>query len=113
PEWQKQQESLGTHEDVQRFIKTAAARLNAPLETARGNRYTFLPQYAPQNLRQRLEDEGINQPLSIDFNELHRSHPLVSILADHLLEESLQGDSSIAARCSAAETDSVDVVTTI
>ena len=113
PEWQKQQESLGTHEDVQRFIKTAAARLNAPLETAHGNRYRFLPQYTPDNLRQRLADDGIEQPLLIDFNELHRSHPLVSVLAEHLLEESLQGESSLAARCAAAETDSVDVVTTI
>lgn len=113
PEWQKQQESLGTHEDVQRFIKSASARLNAPLETARGNRYRFLPQYTPDNLRQRLADEGIEQPLTIDFNELHRSHPLVSVLADHLIEESLQGDSNLAARCAAAETDSVDVVTTI
>lgn len=113
PEWQKQQESLGTHDDVQRFIKTACARLNAPLETARGNHYRFLPQYTPENLRQRLADEGIEKPLLIDFNELHRSHPLVSVLADHLLEESLQGDSKLAARCAAAETDSVDVVTTI
>ncbi|WP_417447299.1 helicase-related protein [Kangiella sp.] len=113
PEWQKQQESLGTHQDVLRFVKTAAARLNAPLEETRGERYRFLPANTPQNLRQRLEDDGIDKPLLIDFNELHRSHPLVSILADHLLEESLQGDSRIAARCAAAETDSVDVVTTV
>lgn len=113
PEWQKQQESLGTHEDVQRFIKTASARLNAPLEKARGNCYRFLPQYTPDNLRQRLADEGIDQPMLIDFHTLHRSHPLVSVLADHLLEESLQGDSNLAARCAAAETDSVEVVTTI
>ncbi len=113
PEWQKQQESLGTHEDVQRFVKTAAARLNAPLETGHNNRYRFLPQYTPENLRQRLADEGIEQPLVLDFNEMHRSHPLVSVLADHLIEESLQGDSNLAARCAAAETDSVDMVTTI
>ena len=113
PEWQKQQESLGTHADVQRFIKTAAARLNAPLEIHRGERYRFLPANTPENLRQRLADEGIDQPLILDFNELHRSHPLVSILADHLLEESLQGDSRIAARCAVAETGSVEVVTTI
>jgi len=113
PEWQKQQDSLGTHEDVQRFIKTATARLNAPLEAVRGNRFRFLPQYVPENLRARLADEGIEKPLLIDFAELHRSHPLVSVLADHLLEESLQGDSNLAARCAAAETDNVDVVTTI
>ncbi len=113
PEWQKQQESLGSHADVQRFIRTAAARLNAPLEVARGNRYRFLSQHAPENLRQRLADEGLDKELLIDFNELHRSHPLVSVLADHLLEESLQGDSNLAARCAAAETDSVKVVTTL
>lgn len=113
PEWQKQQEALGTHNDVQRFIKTAAARLNAPLETLRGNRFRFLPQHTPESLRQRLVDEGIERPLTIDFNELHRSHPLVSVLADHLIEESLQGDGNLAARCAAAETDSVHVVTTI
>ncbi len=113
PEWQKQQESLGTHADVQRFLKTASARLGAPLESARGNRYRFLPQYTPENLRQRLADEGIEQPLLIDFNELHRSHPLVSVLADHLIEESLQGESNTAPRCAAAVTDSVDVVTTV
>ena len=113
PEWQKQQDSLGTQADVQRFIKTASARLNAPLEISRGDRYRFLPANTPENLRQRLADEGIEQPLVIDFNELHRSHPLVSIFADHLLEESLQGSSRIAARCAAAETNSVEVVTTV
>ncbi|RDH46488.1 helicase-related protein [Zooshikella ganghwensis] len=113
PEWQKQQESLGTHQDVQRFVKSATARLSAPLETTRDNRYRFLPEYTPENLRMRLADEGIDKPLIIDFTELHRSHPLVSILADHLLEESLQGNNSLAARCAAAETDSVEVVTTI
>lgn len=113
PEWQKQQDCLGSHEDVQRFVRTAAARLNAPLEVARGNRYRFLSQHGPDNLRQRLADEGLDQELLIDFAGLHRSHPLVSILADHLLEESLQGDSTLAARCAAAETDSVDVVTTV
>ena len=120
PEWQKQQESLGTQADVQRFIKTAAARLNAPLEVSRGNRYRFLPASAPENLRQRLADEGIQQPLTIDFNELHRSHSLVSIFADHLLEESLRSDchsdnnrQPVAARCAAAETADVDIVTTV
>lgn len=81
--------SLGTHEDVQRFVKAAAARLNAPLETGHNNRYRFCHNTA-RNLRQRLADEGIEQPLVLDFNEMHRSHPLVSVLADHLIEESLQ-----------------------
>src|SRR5690625_4134858 len=113
PEWEKQQAALGTQADVERFIRTATARLNAPLEAAHNNRYRFLPQQLPEALRLRLNDEGINKEQLIDFNELHRSHPLVSVLADHLLEESLQEQNPIAARCAATETDAVDVVTTI
>lgn len=113
PEWQKQQEALGTQADVERFIKTATARLNAPLEKARGNKHRFLPQHLPESLRLRLADEGIDKPQLIDFNELHRSNPLVSLLANHLLEESLQEEHPLAARCAATETDAVDVVTTI
>lgn len=116
PEWEKQQAALGTQADVERFIRTASARLNAPLETASNNRYRFLPQQLPKEaeaLRLRLADEGIHKELLLDFNELHRSHPLVSVLADHLLEESLQEDEPLAARCAATETDTVEVVTTI
>jgi superfamily II DNA or RNA helicase len=118
PEWQKQQEALGTQADVQRFVHSACTRLNAPLEKARKHHYRFLPQHLPEALRQRLADEGIVKPLLLNFNELHRSHPLVSVLAEHLLETSLtnagaEPTSSIAARCAATLTDAVDVVTTI
>lgn len=121
PEWQKQQEALGTQADVQRFVQSACARFNAPLEPTRKQQYRFLPQHLPEALRQRLGDEGISQPLLLNFNELHRSHPLVSVLAEHLLETSLAGDAqgsiagnqSLAARCAATLTDAVEVVTTI
>lgn len=121
PEWQKQQEALGTQADVQRFVHSACARLNAPLELTRKQQYRFLPQHLPEALRQRLADEGIAKPLLLNFNELHRSHPLVSVLAEHLLETSLAandqgaavGNQSLAARCAATLTDAVEVVTTI
>ena len=116
PEWQKQQEALGTQADVQRFVQSACTRLNAPLEPTRKQQYRFLPQHLPEALRQRLADEGIGKPLLLNFNELHRSHPLVGVLAEHLLETSLATDSqgsSIAARCAATLTDAVEVVTTI
>jgi len=116
PEWQKQQEALGTQADVQRFVQSACARLNAPLEPTRKQHFRFLPQHLPEALRQRLADEGIGKPLLLNFNELHRSHPLVSVLAEHLLETSLATDgqsAGIAARCAATLTDAVDVVTTI
>ena len=116
PEWQKQQEALGTQADVQRFVHSACTRLGAPLEPARKQNFRFLPQHLPEALRQRLADEGIDKPLLLDFNTLHRSHPLVSVLAEHLLETSLASDAQnagIAARCAATLTDAVEVVTTI
>jgi len=113
PEWQKQQEALGTQADVQRFVHSACARLNAPLEPTRKQHFRFLPQHLPEALRLRLDDEGISKPLLLNFNELHRSHPLVSVLAEHLLETSLSGEQALAARCAATLTDAVEVVTTI
>jgi hypothetical protein len=117
PEWHKQQEALGSRADVQRFLASACARLNAPLEPHRGQ-HRLHPQHLPEALRMRLADEGLapegsNKPLAIDFAELHRSHPLVSVLAEYLIETSLQGESTIAARCAATVTAGVDRVTTI
>jgi hypothetical protein len=95
PEWQKQQAALGSSADVQRFVQSACARLNAPLEPAR-RQHRLHTQHLPEALRQRLADEGLvpdSRPttLVLDFAELHRSHPLVSVLADHLIENALQG----------------------
>ena len=118
PEWQKQQIALGSSADVQRFVQSACARLNAPLEPARREQFRQPTQHLPEALRQRLADEGlvtdIRKPvLQLDFAELHRSHPLVTVLADHLIENALQGESAITARSAATITDAVDVVTTV
>jgi len=113
PEWQKQQQALGSEEDVRRFVHSACARLNAPLERASHERFRLLPQHLPEALRLRLADEGFSKPQIIDFSQLHRSHPLVTLLAEHLLEEALQGDKPIAARSAATVTADVDVVTTL
>jgi len=113
PEWHKQQQALGTQADVQRFVTSASVRLGAPLETARKGQFRLLPQHLPEALRQRLADEGIAKPLLLDFETLHRSHPLVTVLAEHVLEDSLQGDRPVAARCAATLTDTVEVVTTL
>lgn len=113
PEWQKQQTALGTEDDVKRFVQTACARLNAPLEVSKRNAYKLLPQHFPENLKQRLVDEGIEKPLLLNFTELHRSHPVVTLLAEHLLEEALLGEKPLAARCAATVTEAVDVVTTL
>jgi len=113
PEWQKQQLALGSEADVKRFVESACARLNSPLESVRNNHFRLSPQHFPETLRLRLEDEEINKPTTLDFTQLHRSHPLVTVLAEHLLEEALQGTSAIVARSAATVTESVDVVTTL
>lgn len=113
PEWRKQQQALGSEDDVKRFVHSACARLNAPLESARNNHFRLLPQHFPEALRLRLSDEGIDKPMILDFSQLHRSHPLVTVLAEHLLEEALQAERPIAARCAATVTASVEVVTTL
>ncbi|HEJ2712399.1 helicase SNF2, partial [Pseudomonas aeruginosa] len=92
---------------------SACVRLGAPLEAGRKQTARFLPQHLPEALRQRLADEGITAPLSIDFSELHRSHPLVGLLAQHLLEGALGGENPLAARCAATLTEDVEVVTTL
>lgn len=113
PEWHKQQQALGTQADVQRFLQSACVRLGAPLEVGRKQTARFLPQHLPEALRQRLADEGIDKPQLIDFSELHRSHPLVGLLAQHLLEDALGGERPLAARCAATLTNDVAVVTTL
>ncbi|MEA3219209.1 helicase-related protein [Immundisolibacter sp.] len=113
PEWHKQQQALGTQADVQRFLQSACVRLGAPLEAGRKQIARFLPQHLPEALRLRLADEGINAPQPIDFGELHRSHPLVDLLAQHLLEDALGGERPLAARCAATLTNDVQVVTTL
>lgn len=113
PEWQKQQTALGSESDVQRFVQSACARLNAPLEPSRRNTFRLLTQNLPTALRLRFADEGMAKEQRIDFTQLHRSHPLVTLLAEHLLEEALLGDEPVAARAAVTVTPDVDVVTTL
>lgn len=113
PEWHKQQQALGTQADVSRFLQSACVRLGSPLEIGRKQIARFLPQHLPETLRQRLADESIDKPQLIDFSELHRSHPLVGLLAQHLLEDALGGERPLAARCAATLTNDVEVVTTL
>ena len=114
PEWHKQQQALGTQADVQRFLQSACVRLGAPLEsTRRPRQMRLLPQHLPEALRLRLADEGLAAPQLIDWSELHRSHPLVGLFAQHLLEDALGAPQPLAARCAATLTNDVDVATTL
>jgi superfamily II DNA or RNA helicase len=123
PEWEKQRALLGGAADTERFVRNACARLNAPLEVHRKVAWRLLPQHLPQTLRERLELENIAKPLAIYFDpkgavpgarHLQRTHPVVSLLADTLLEDSLSGsEHPLAARSAATVTDAVTVVTSV
>jgi len=121
PEWRRQRAVLGDADDVERFVAAACARLNAPLEPRERHGWRILPQHLPQTLRERLADEGIAKPLAIDFHYppadgtrfIHRSHPLVGLLADYLLEGALSGEAPLAARAAATVTADVDTVATL
>ncbi len=122
PEWRKQLDCIGDEAAIARFVRGACARLNSPLQAVpRAGGHRFLPQHLPQALRERLAEEGFEAPLHIDFHHppatgahfVHRTHPLVAVLADTLVEDALQESASLAARCAATVTGDVDSVTTV
>jgi superfamily II DNA or RNA helicase len=121
PEWRKQLEVLGGEEDVARFVQGATRRLNAPLETYKRTAFRLLPQHLPQIVRERLAEEGFSKPMAVDFHYppaagaqfVHRSHPLVALLADTLLEGAMTDEAPLAARAAATVTTEVDLVTTL
>jgi superfamily II DNA or RNA helicase len=130
PEWQKTLAVLGGEEDVERFVRRAALQLGAPLETASkagANHWKLHAGSLPGAVRERLEGEGLVGTLRVDFHQpaatgaqfIHRTHPLVSVLADYLLESALErsaiNDEALdaVARAGAIFTEAVQVKTTV
>lgn len=106
PEWKKSLAALGGKEDVQRFIGRALARFGGALEPVgqskpRGFKTPLTA--LPEDVRERLEVEGLEGTVLIDFEyppaprcrPVQRSHPLVSVLAETMLERTL-GTGAIA-----------------
>lgn len=130
PEWQKTLAVLGGEEDVERFVKRAALQLGAPLEAvskAGANHWKLHAGSLPGAVRERLEGEGLVGTLRLDFHQpaatgaqfIHRTHPLVSVLADYLLESALERSAAnddaldVVARAGAIFTEAVQVKTTV
>lgn len=120
PEWRRQLDFIGDEASIARFVQTACQRLDSPLEPSR-QAWRFIPRNLPPPLRERLALEDLDRELVVDFHYppapkahfIHRTHPLVALLADHLLEGALQGTSNLAARCAVTETSEVSTVTTL
>lgn len=130
PEWQKTLAVLGGEDDVERFVRRAALQLGAPLEAASKAGAILWKLHAgslPGAVRERLEGEGLAGTLRVDFHQpvatgaqfIHRTHPLVSVLADYLLESALENSASndnaldAVARAGAIFTEAVQVKTTV
>lgn len=98
PEFRRQQELIGSAEDVRRFITNAAASLGAPLEPDLNNTWNINLANLPDALRARLEEQKLSGKIRFSFLpvpgvlELTRTHPLTSGLADYLAERALDRD---------------------
>ena len=99
PEWNKSLAAIGGRDDVQRFTDRALTRFGAGLEPLRKG-FKAPTASLPEEVRERLEAQGLTGTLRIDFRypapppcrAVQRSHPLVAVLAETLLERSLNGD---------------------
>jgi len=96
PEWRKSLTALGGRDDVQRFTARALTQFGSGLEVAkRGHRIALGG--LPADLRERFDAEGISgsirvafdYPAAIGYRAIQRSHPIVSVLAESLLERAL------------------------
>jgi superfamily II DNA or RNA helicase len=102
PEWRHWRELLGSPAELERFVRRAFVRLEAPPET-RKNHVLRAPLGAlPAAIRSRLEGRRLEGTLNLAFEEppprgsamVSRAHPLVAILAEALLEGALDPQSA-------------------
>lgn len=123
PEWEKAFAVLGTEDDVERFVLRACDRLGAPLEKLKKGGYRAPLKHLPWEVRERLETSGLLQLKKIDFRYpvsslgaefIHRTHPLVSHLANFVAEQAMSGeDKDLVARAGAIFTSDVTSKTTV
>jgi superfamily II DNA or RNA helicase len=99
PEWHKSLAALGSREDIVRFLDRALLRLGSGLEPL-GRGFKVATAALPEEVRERLEMEGITGTIAIDFTyppaprcrAVQRSHPLVTVLSETLLSKTLAED---------------------
>lgn len=95
PEWTRTYELLGDEKNVQSFLVGAMKRLGAPLEEHSEGEYFLVPEALPAPLRATLADMGLSRRHLVGFSPntsgiyLHRSHPVISRVADYLAEITL------------------------
>lgn len=123
PEWEKAFAVLGTEADVERFVIRTCERLGAPLDKLKKGGYRIPLAHLPWEVKERLESSGLAKINKIDFyyppaaigaEFIHRTHPLVSHLADFVAECAMNGGPhNIVARAGAVFTKEVTAKTTV
>jgi len=115
PEWQKATQALGDPGEVEAFVKAACARLGAGL-AATGQGWRLPYDHLPQSVQDRLADARIgairrvvfDQPVPHGHTLIHRTHPLVTALAETVSEIALERETpEVAARSYAVATSAV------
>jgi hypothetical protein len=123
PELKKQEALTGSGDDVRIFLDTALAYLGSPLQKEKEGLWKYDPSLLDLSLRERLAEENSGKRRFIGFKPeqggsfIHRSHPIVSVIAGHILESALEkntpGSQAAAARVAVFETASVNKITTL
>jgi superfamily II DNA or RNA helicase len=124
-EHERQKAVLGDAAAVQRFVREAVARLGGAVSrtTVSGVDVDSINlAHLAESVRVRLEEEaGLSGTILVTYGtrrpegvlQVSRSHPLVSLLAEHLIEEGLENETGIISRCSASYSADTDIPTTI
>ncbi len=106
PEWEKTLAALGGSDDVKRFVDRALHRLGSGLEPLPRGGFKAALESLPADVKERLENEELRGAPRVAFTQphpprckpVHRSHPLVSVLAESLLERTLAGTDMVLGR---------------
>lgn len=121
PEWDRARSILGSREEVETFVRRGLARLNVPFVPIEGG-LRLDSSKLPAAVVDRMDVPVTGQVRLLTqtgtTEHLHRTHPLVSALADLLVERSLDtvaslDDPSILPRAGAWTTPAVKRLTTV
>jgi superfamily II DNA or RNA helicase len=115
PEWRKATEALGGPGEVETFVKAACSRLGAGLD-AKGAGWRLPYDHLPDPVKARLADARVGEIRRVVFDQpvlhghvlIHRTHPLVTALAETVSEIALEQETpEVAARSYAVATPAV------
>ncbi|MCC5636271.1 DEAD/DEAH box helicase [Nostoc sp. CHAB 5844] len=106
---------LGSEQDVQRFVLSAANRLSCSLSKKKqGWLLSTIPNFLQPSLGDKPRLFTFTTPAPEGVEYVGRNHPLVEGLARHIIEDALSNNQEpVAARCGFTTTDTVTKRTTL